>query len=304
MFTKYVYLAGITQADMMNDIVLLLTGTTDKALLSASCDQANTEILTTYAPAGWTLHDAAAGTNAKVIKAACDGDAAQFKYVKISTAVAGQIFTGLWHDWNATSHVGTNLSANSETSGYGQRYSTTLAGTVYISASERQITIWGTGPAGNGMSNYGGSMGGIWEGDRGFTWCDVGTSFTPVCFAAGSYVTMPRHMGPDGNLYTSGTAQGIIVILGKWLNSNNAITPSGGIGIPMSSGFGTYVSSLMVCQNGATTPTLSGFSNADLFAHWGSVGNTLDEVMYAGKQRIFLPVHDFGAGSKVLVPKG
>lgn len=57
MYARYNYLSTATAFDILQDIVLLLTGTTDVNLLSASCDKVNSFCLTTYNPAGWTIHD-------------------------------------------------------------------------------------------------------------------------------------------------------------------------------------------------------------------------------------------------------
>jgi len=57
MYARYNYSAAATLVNIINDMVAILTGTTDKATLSAGCDQTNTFILNTYSNAGWTLHD-------------------------------------------------------------------------------------------------------------------------------------------------------------------------------------------------------------------------------------------------------
>lgn len=57
MYSKYNYLASSGVYDILADVVLILTGTTNVATLSAACDDANTTIANTYANAGWTVHD-------------------------------------------------------------------------------------------------------------------------------------------------------------------------------------------------------------------------------------------------------
>lgn len=56
MYTKYVYNAGATSDNIKNDIIAILTGETNKANLSASCNKSSTDIFSTIA-AGWTSHD-------------------------------------------------------------------------------------------------------------------------------------------------------------------------------------------------------------------------------------------------------
>ncbi len=68
MFATYNYSAGGTQQGVLDDLIAILTGETNVSNLSATCNKGATSITATI-PAGWTLHDAAAGTVTKVIKA-------------------------------------------------------------------------------------------------------------------------------------------------------------------------------------------------------------------------------------------
>ncbi|MBF0629105.1 MAG: hypothetical protein HQL91_12885 [Magnetococcales bacterium] len=158
MYSKYVYLAGASAANILADLVAILTGETVVANLSASCDKAQTTILSTI-PAGWSLHDGSAGTNAKTIKAPLADDATKFKYVVLDANTAGYIQTKVYETWDATAHTGTNIAYNSNSPSASQQFSTTLAGTVHLFASARFLLlaslyngIWGsstaTGPSG------------------------------------------------------------------------------------------------------------------------------------------------------------
>lgn len=57
MYAKYNYTAGTTLLNVISDITAILTGETVVANLSVGCDDANTEILTPYAVAGWSMFD-------------------------------------------------------------------------------------------------------------------------------------------------------------------------------------------------------------------------------------------------------
>lgn len=62
MYAKYNYLTTATLLNVANDVIAILTGETNKANLSAGCDQTNTSILNTYTNAGWALHDRTANS--------------------------------------------------------------------------------------------------------------------------------------------------------------------------------------------------------------------------------------------------
>jgi len=119
MYAQYQYSAGHTAANLLADIGLLLTGTTDKATLSAGVDQANTSIWSTDA-AGWSLYDGAAGTNAACYRVAWH-DAAQYCYIVIDTNTAGYVLMKGYESWNSGTHTGTNLIYSSDNTTVAQR---------------------------------------------------------------------------------------------------------------------------------------------------------------------------------------
>lgn len=148
MYAKYAYVNGATQANTLADICAILAGETTVANLSAACDQANTTITSAVA-AGWTMHDASAGTNQRVLKAPHADNGSSYKYLLIDHTNTGYInFVG-YESWNATAHTGTNPTANAITSSY-QRKNTTGAGVFHIFSSARfaafcceYSTYWG-----------------------------------------------------------------------------------------------------------------------------------------------------------------
>jgi len=103
--------ASIAVPDMGSDIVAILTGETDKNNLSATASLGAIQIASTY-PAGWTVWDDDTGTaNEWVLRAPCDGDAAQYKYVKLRFYVSSTwsfVGTQLMEDWNPSTNTATN----------------------------------------------------------------------------------------------------------------------------------------------------------------------------------------------------
>lgn len=306
MYAKYTYNAGISQANLLADLVALITGTTNKALLSAGCDQANTEILATYNMAGWTVHDAAAGINCIVVKAACDGDAAQYKYVAIDTNTPGQVFLGLYESWNAITHVGTNLTYLSLTTGNGQRWATAASGAFYLSVSARHCLLYGVSSAGNGTTNAPYAPSAVLEHDRGYTWCAAGQGFTPVVWSP-SCVTAysPRYKDTSGVVQVSANSGATFFIPGSASLNVNINSMSAYNGAPMASGtFGVPVAAPASLPSNSTGVFISGYSLTDLYAAYGYM-SAFDEMSFSGKTRVAWPLSNQGtAYTKLLVPKG
>jgi len=138
MFTTYRYNSGATQANILSDIVAILTGETTVANLSASCDKPNTTITSTIA-AGWTLHDGSSGSNKKVIKSAYSDNGSAFKYVEIDLLSTTYFDCYIYEDFNSGTHTGTNISSNS--GNYPQRIDLSKEGLIYISSSNRYINF-------------------------------------------------------------------------------------------------------------------------------------------------------------------
>ena len=142
MFTRYDYKAGAIAVNVVNDIVALLTGTSDKTLLSVDCVQASTVIINdgVTRPAGWSLWDAAAGVRSVGVRA-LNYDGSTYKYVVVSHNNTTTLFVKLYESWNATTHVGVNLAVGSDITG--TTVNLALGGTLFISASARIITTLG-----------------------------------------------------------------------------------------------------------------------------------------------------------------
>lgn len=141
MFAKYQYVAGASVANILADVVAILTGTTNKAMLSADCDQANTYILSTVA-AGWTVFDASAGTNKQCISAPCAGGGPD-KYVVLDFNTSGYVLSKLYETWNASTHTGTNVANLSDNASYSPTINATTGGILFLAATNRYLIVQG-----------------------------------------------------------------------------------------------------------------------------------------------------------------
>ena len=111
MFARYAYPQGATPANILADVCAILCGTTDKATLSAACDQTLTEIHFSLNPATWVMHDNAATATGKVLKQRAADDSCD-KFLHLATTGNGDFTHGISETWNATTHVGTNNGYN------------------------------------------------------------------------------------------------------------------------------------------------------------------------------------------------
>lgn len=135
MYAVYTHDASTSQANLVNDIVLILTGTTNTASLSADCVTGSSSISTTYAVAGWTLHDAAGGSNLQIIKA-LQQDGVTYKYVGIQATSTTAFSVVVYEDWDEIGHSGTNgVTSNSIT------WSSSTQQPFYIYATQQAIVI-------------------------------------------------------------------------------------------------------------------------------------------------------------------
>ena len=223
MYSKYQYLSGVqatVQANILADIVALVTGETNVANLSASCDKVNSQIISTVA-AGWALHDAAAGTNARCIKAPFADDANAFKYAVIDTNTNGSIYMKVYEGWNATTHTGTNLCSNNVQ--FFQQFDTVNGGTIHVFATARYLCLASkltTGAFGSGTYN---GASGCFERTRFCPFDTPARGFPPFVyldFGYSSYaangVSTPRKMERTGafSVGTSATLDLVIVPYG------------------------------------------------------------------------------------------
>jgi hypothetical protein len=139
MYAVYNYKAGSTAANVSADIIKLLTGETNLANLSTDCVTANSSIISTVA-AGWTVHDASAGTNIQVIKALCQ-DGTTYKYYRFgctsTTVCEGTISEG----WNAGTHTATN-GLTTGIAAVQSSWNATAGGFFYVYATQKNIILY------------------------------------------------------------------------------------------------------------------------------------------------------------------
>lgn len=142
MYAKYVSLATATQAQMLDDICKLMTGT-PIANLSASCDKTNTKILANSLPNNWTVYDAAASASAQVLRS-LNTDGVSYKYAHLSFSGTTLSIT-TYESWNPTTHVGTNQAMKYTNSGLSNAVTTAFSATVpapiYIYATSNMFAF-------------------------------------------------------------------------------------------------------------------------------------------------------------------
>lgn len=140
MFAAYSFYSGSSAANILADVVALLTGTTNKTLLSAACNKAASSIVNSYDSAGWVMHDAAAGTNRVVLSSAC-ADGSTTKYLIIEATTDGYLNFGSCESWNSSTHTGTNYNYGTMLPSSINIYFSSSAGVLYISSSNRGVAL-------------------------------------------------------------------------------------------------------------------------------------------------------------------
>ena len=254
MFSKIV-VKPTTQPNVASLIANVLAGETNPANLGSFVDAAQSTIISNT-PAGWTIHDAAAGTNTIVIKAPLADDATKFKYAKIAVPTpTGVAITGA-EDWNATTHTPTNLTANASSSSEYQIIDLTNGFTMYIAANARGFVLMTTTATTSG--NYGNGVYIVAERSRTHPWDTVAAGFCPLvvidtyeCLYGGAKkVFMPRVKNKTGMILTGTSAVAGLITIG--VNSDNfdasTIFPSGAdakvvnaAGVPVIPTFPIYI---------------------------------------------------------------
>jgi hypothetical protein len=280
MYATYTYAASSTAANILADVVLLLTGTTDKGTLSANCVQGTTSIDASVTVAGWTVYDASAGTNAQCLRAPVADNASQYKYLVIDTNTAGYILQKVYETWNSGTHAGTNLAYNSDNTTYSQRTLIASGGTLYISANVRHCFIYSLqgGVYGNSSSS---NPSGILERSRLSPWDTVANGYPPfVYWGAYSVIYEPRSLNATGGDITgNGSLMTIVFPLGgsaetppttSVISNSNKVT-LGHVFLP----FGACKAA-----NGHLGGDFSSFS--DIWLTTYNSGSPLDTVVYGG----------------------
>lgn len=187
MYAKLQISGTATAAQVVTDIVAVLTGTTDVNALSAQIVKANSQIIS-MDPAGWTLVGDYL-TTGKVLSAPVADNASQYKYVAIFTSGSSVAYQ-LGEGYNAggktlttatASHgLISNYASNTVTFPHGN---TTFD--LYITASARHI---GFHTLINSAGNYySGDLGGVFESTRKDIWNTSSSGFLPAVQTNSSY---------------------------------------------------------------------------------------------------------------------
>jgi hypothetical protein len=234
MKAKLTYIDGTDRTNLLADIVAILAGETDKANLSANCNQANTDISTAIAVSGWVLHDAAASADSQVLRAPHFDNASSFKYVQIHLPSGLNLEMQGYEDWDNTAHTGTNQTGNNLTS-YEQRVQANGAGIVYIWATARFIAIFGEDATLDGDEGYRGPTI-LAEHSRLPPW-NTSTNNMPsfalihagFCFGSGLGVWLIRALSNSGAEKTGTAATAYMTTIGASYNNWQSLThfPSG-----------------------------------------------------------------------------
>jgi hypothetical protein len=204
MYAKLQISGTATAAQIVTDLVAVLTGTTDVNALSAQIVKANSQIISTD-PAGWTLVGDYL-TTGKVLSAPVADNASQYKYVAIftsGTSVAYQLGEG----YNAGGKTLTTATAS-----YGQisnHASNAVAFPhgymtfdLYITASARHIGFHTL--INSGGTYYAGDLGGVFECTRKDIWNTSSSGFLPAVQTNSTYGLIHHGSSHANNQFASG----------------------------------------------------------------------------------------------------
>lgn len=204
MYAKLQISGTATAAQVVTDLVAVLTGTTDVNALSAQIVKANSQIISTD-PAGWTLVGDYL-TTGKVLSAPVADNASQYKYVAIftsGTSVAYQLGEG----YNAGGKTLTTATASHGLiSNHGSSAVTFPHGyttfDLYITASARHI---GFHTLSNSSGNYyPGDLCGVFECTRKDIWNTSSSGFLPAVQTNSAYGLITHGNTNAANHYITG----------------------------------------------------------------------------------------------------
>jgi hypothetical protein len=142
MYVKYAWKSGSTAANVLADLVLLLTAQVpDINALSTDCDKYITTVSANTVKSNWTVHDPAAGADSRVLRS-LNADGVTYKYAQVCvTAENIDIFA--CENFNATTHVAVNgLRAPYFFASYSLNISFTNPGYVQLMVSDRYIGVF------------------------------------------------------------------------------------------------------------------------------------------------------------------
>lgn len=150
MHVKYVSSSSPVLAQVINDFALLMSGSPLSAL-SASCDKANSILISTVAP-GWTLVDQSAPQGCVI--SAPDADGLTTKYARIYSVGSSYIDVMGYENWNPITHTGTNPTLNLGGTNIDPGWTINTVNTFWIFATPRSFYISDITTKGAGLFEF------------------------------------------------------------------------------------------------------------------------------------------------------
>ncbi|MEM4592816.1 MAG: hypothetical protein QW196_05395 [Sulfolobales archaeon] len=149
MYASYYYVAGASATDVLNDIVAILTGTTDVNALSQSCDKSLTQIRTTYSQAGWTLVASPTSTR-RVLSAPISTIPTRNKFVRLDVDNTAYLRLSVMRNYTTT-----EVGLYTATDVFQQRLNLTAGGRMDIYADSKTLLLFSyqSGSFGNSSVN-------------------------------------------------------------------------------------------------------------------------------------------------------
>lgn len=144
MYTKYRYNVGATFSEILDDVYLIIGGETNKANLSASCDQSLTEIISAVA-SPWIKYDDVSATQ-KVLRLEIADDSGVFKYVTLNDVSGIYIRLSAAESWDAGLDTGTKETPLIDKISMGTLVAS--GGTLHIAARQTFFIIMHEGSTG------------------------------------------------------------------------------------------------------------------------------------------------------------
>lgn len=285
MYAVYCYKAGSTTSQVISDIVLIATGTTNVGSLSASCVQANTSIVSTVA-AGWSVWDASAATNGQVLRAV-NADGTTYKYFGLTLTSTSAISFTACESWNASTHTPTNYQTQSST------WDATNGGYFYIYATPRNIIIspWTTTGTKDIICTFEFSRDSI---PAGYPCHALTHSQVGYASYAYTYLCRQKNVASTGDTTNVYCQVGPIKTENTQSNGYNSIFQYNHVWRDASEN-----AQITLYRAGLTNYALHLGTAYDIFITSSAIGNALDEITVSGTTYVLIKT----AGNAFLVPK-
>ena len=107
MYAKYVYNAGATDDQILDDTFEIFVGETDVNNLSSGCDKVNSFIRTLFSVSPWTDFDDVSATE-RIMRLESSDDSGVFKYVGWNHDGVDELAFTIMESWDAGTDTPTN----------------------------------------------------------------------------------------------------------------------------------------------------------------------------------------------------